>query len=72
MALKELIFNIFYFWGEGVVVLKELILTVSTLGWCVLFLLSWLANLAEWINLINFRKLNHSSSINITSQKINN
>ena len=30
MALTELIFNIFYF-GEGVVVLKELILTFSTL-----------------------------------------
>ena len=32
MVLKELIFNIFYF--DGVVVLKELILTVSTLGGC--------------------------------------
>ena len=31
MVLKELIFNSFYF-GEEVVVLKELILTVSTLG----------------------------------------
>ena len=31
MVLKELIFNSFYF-GEGVVVLKELILTVCTLG----------------------------------------
>ena len=25
MVLKELIFNSFYFWGQGVVVLKELI-----------------------------------------------
>ena len=33
MVLKELIFNSFYFW-EGVVVLKELIFTVSTLGGC--------------------------------------
>ena len=33
MVLKELIFNIFYF-DDGVVVLKELILTVSTLGGC--------------------------------------
>ena len=32
MVLKELIFNSFYF--EGVVVLKELILTVSTLRRC--------------------------------------
>ena len=31
MVLKELIFNSFYF-GEGVVVLKELILTVSKFG----------------------------------------
>ena len=55
MALKELIFNSFYF-GWGVVVLKELILTGDP---------------AEWINLINFKKLNHSSSINFTCQKIN-
>ena len=34
MVLKELNFKSFYF-GEGVVVLKELILTVSTLGGCV-------------------------------------
>ena len=33
MVLKELIFNSFYFW-EGVVVLKEVILTVSTLERC--------------------------------------
>ena len=33
MVLKELIFNSFYL-QEGVVVLKELILTVSTLGGC--------------------------------------
>ena len=33
VVLKELIFNIFYF-GDGVVVLKEMILTVSTLGGC--------------------------------------
>ena len=33
MVLKELIFNSFYF-GRHVVVLKELILTVSTLGGC--------------------------------------
>ena len=33
MVLKELIFNSFYF-GQGVVVLKELILTVLTLGGC--------------------------------------
>ena len=33
MVMKELIFNSFYF-GAGVVVLKELILTVSTLGRC--------------------------------------
>ena len=33
MVLKEVIFNSFYIW-EGVVVLKELILTVSTLGRC--------------------------------------
>ena len=38
-------------------VLKELILT---------------ADPAEWINLINFKKLNYSSSINFTCQKINN
>ena len=31
MILKELIFNSFYF-GEGVVILKELILTVSSWG----------------------------------------
>ena len=31
MVLKELISNTFYCW-EGVVVLKELILTVSTTG----------------------------------------
>ena len=31
MVLKELNFNSFYF-GEEVVVLKELILTISTLG----------------------------------------
>ena len=30
MIIKELIFHIFYFWG-GVVVLKDLILTVFTL-----------------------------------------
>ena len=30
VVLKEVIFNSFYIW-EGVVVLKELILTVSTL-----------------------------------------
>ena len=34
MVLKELIFNSFYYW-EVVVVLKELILTVTTLGGCV-------------------------------------
>ena len=33
VVLKEVIFNSFYIW-EGVVVLKELILTVSTLGRC--------------------------------------
>ena len=33
MVLKELIFNSFYF-GQDVVVLKELILTVCTLGGC--------------------------------------
>ena len=33
MVLKELILNSFYF-GTGVVVLKELILTLSTLGGC--------------------------------------
>ena len=33
MVLKELIFNSFYF-GRGVVVLKALISTVSTLGGC--------------------------------------
>ena len=33
MVLKELISNCFYCW-EGVVVLKKLILTVSTLGEC--------------------------------------
>ena len=33
VVLKEVIFNSFYIW-EGVVVLKELILTVSTLGGC--------------------------------------
>ena len=33
MILKELIFNEFQLW-VGVVVLKELILTVSTLGGC--------------------------------------
>ena len=33
MVLKETIFNRFVLW-EGVVVLKELILTVSTLGEC--------------------------------------
>ena len=35
MVLKELIFNSFYFkWWESVVVLKELILTFSTLRGC--------------------------------------
>ena len=38
-------------------VMKELILT---------------ADPGKWINLINFKKLNHSSSINFTCQKINN
>ena len=33
MVLKKLIFNSFYF-GEGVVVLKNLFLTVSTLRGC--------------------------------------
>ena len=33
MVLKELIFNMFLLW-EDVVVLKELIFTVSTLGGC--------------------------------------
>ena len=33
MVLKELVFNSFCLW-EVVVVLKELILTVSTLGGC--------------------------------------
>ena len=33
MALKELIFNSFYF-GEGVVLLKNLFLTVSTFRKC--------------------------------------
>ena len=56
MVLKELIFNSFHFW-EGVVVLKELVLR---------------ANLTEWINSISLQKLNHSSSINFTCQKINN
>ena len=33
VVLKELIFNSFYIWREGVVVLKELIfVTVSTFG----------------------------------------
>ena len=31
MFLKELFFHIFYF-GEGVVVMRELILTISTCG----------------------------------------
>ena len=66
-------------------ILKELILRVSSLGgydglertdfnsfyfgrvW--FFLLSQLANQAEWINLVNFKKPNHSS-INFTCQKI--
>ena len=52
-------------------VLKELILTVSTLGGSS-FLLSQLANPVEWINLMHFKKLGHSSSINFTCQKINN
>ena len=30
MVLKELIFNSFYIWQEGVVLLKELIFKVST------------------------------------------
>ena len=53
--------------------MKKLISTVSALGGCVLWflLLSQLANLAEWITLINFKKPNHSSSINFTCQKIN-
>ena len=58
------------------VILKELFLTVSTLGRCgglertdflkfllfegVVFWLSQLADLVQWINLINFKKLNHS------------
>ena len=55
------------------VVLKELILTVSTLGGCGgLEEMILTDNPAEWINLINFKKLNHSSSINFTCQKINN
>ena len=33
MVLKELIFNSFYF-GQGVVVLKELLLTLSNLRGC--------------------------------------
>ena len=33
MTLKKLIYNNLYL-EEGVVILKELILTVSALGWC--------------------------------------
>ena len=33
MILKELIFNSFYF-GRHVVLLKEVILTLSTMAWC--------------------------------------
>ena len=53
-------------------VLKELMFNSFYFGrvWG-FFLMSQLANLAEWINLINFKKLNHSSSINFTCQKIN-
>ena len=71
-VLKELIFFQFILW-VAVVVLKELIFNSFYFGRVVVLKeLILTANPAEWINLVNFKKLSHSSSINFTCQKINN
>ena len=68
VVLKELIFNSFCF-GEGVVVLKELIFNSFYLGGC-----GGLerTDFNSQSSTLDFKKLNHSSSINFTCQKINN
>ena len=68
MVLKEVILTVSTL-GEDVLVLKELIFNSFHLGRCGGLKRT---NFNSQSSTMDFKKLNHSSSINFTSQKVNN